>query len=200
MELPEIFKATEFVAAMAGVVAGFCFTMGADGIRFIIKKSNRKKMLDEEVLLARHEAVIAVNQYSKNHQIPLPSSQSPVFLPAHENEIIADKLLQLEAGLDIDKRRCLRVLSGFYSRIKGEVEKLNECLFSEDKRQKIFWERHNTNLTHYYAFIIYKCDEYFGKASSFPIAALDTDISHSQNEETLRYVEKKLDIQLPRNQ
>lgn len=197
MELPDIVKETEFLAALSGVIVGFFLTVGGDGIRFWCRRKAKRNMLSDELTLISEDAVSALKQYVKNDEIPIGSKQSPIFINPELNEILSDNLLHLESGLSVEKRRCIRTIANYHPMIKDQVEKLNKSVLNVEP--KIKWESYNKNLCHYYAYIIYNCDEYFGLIRKKSLPALNAETFLSENEIVLDAVERKLGLEIPRD-
>lgn len=182
---------------MAGVIAGFLLSMCADGIRYYFRKKAKRKMLDDELLLLREDAVSALEQYVKNNELPSSSDASPVWVDVEASDVVLDRMFHLEAGLNIKERRNVKEIASYFPDMKFQVSLLSEAVLN--RKKKIQWEDLNTGICHICCCLIYKCDQYFGTIDAAPLPALDSNSLHSKMEEVIVSIEKNLDLVIPRD-
>ncbi|MCJ8287088.1 hypothetical protein [Halomonas sp.] len=196
MEISEIVKTTEFIAALSGVVAGFFFTLLSDLARSLVRRWVRKFQISREVKMIKEDSRSAIKTCIENNKIRRGSKKSPLMHASLDCYVIEDKGMLLDAGLSISQRRSLRDVELISEAIVKECETLRQ--HSLDYRPKIEWESSNINICHYFAFIVYACDEYLCNSSSTS-EPVNGEQFHERNEEVLSHVERKYKIEIPRD-
>lgn len=193
--MSQVVQTTEFIAALAGVVGGFFFNILSDVARALVRRKMKNREIKKEVGMIKNDALSAVRIYIENDKIERGSKKSPLLYYSLDPEVIADKDMLLEAGVSISQRKALKSIRGYGEAIDKECERLNEMVLNY--KIKMQWENINTTLCHYFAYIVFCCDEYLGDISLSLEESLNGDQFHDRNKLVISEIERKYNVKIP---
>ena len=196
MDLADVVQTKEFLAALFGVVAGFFFTLLSDVARAFVRRALKRGQIKKEVSMIKEDALSGIRRYIENDKIRRGSKEAPIMHAALDHEVISDKDMLLEAGISIRQRKALRSIKNLNDAIEREYDRMKESVLEFEP--KGMWQSSNTNLCHYFAYIVFLCDEFCGRVEVDLKDPLNGAEFHERNEAVLSQVEKTYGVQIPR--